>query len=297
MIKHSCKCRVYPNKSQEEFFKSYLGIARFIYNQCLSEITHNYRIAKQFNTKAPNINRSYLYSILKYLKESYPFIRDYDQNTVEATYDPLIRAFKNFFEKNYNYPKFKSRKNQIQTVKINNSCNRIRITKNKLYWNTFGYITLHGLKPNPEGRILNIRIKLENSRWFIIINYESPQPEAFKKTNNNVGIDLGIKTLMTLSDSTAKVKLQLDDVNDKIKKAQRILERRKYGSKNYYKALKKLHKHLNRKNNLLNDYYHKLSREIVEKYDVIKMETLGIKEMLQNSLFSRNIHEVHWLKL
>lgn len=298
MINRTVKCRVYPNKTQEKFFIDYLGACRFVYNHCLSETKYNYRIAKIFNAKKiPSINRSYFNSILSNLRKSYPFLEDFDINTLQASYDPLIIAFKRFFTENHKFPKFKSRKNPIQSVKLNNFYNRFRIINNQFYWKRLGYIKLRGFRDDFEGEISHIRFKLENNRWFLIINYHSPDLEELPKTGNNVGIDFGIKTFMTLSDGTVKAKPELDNINKKIIKTQRILARKKLHSKNYYKILKRLHKHINKKNDIINDYYHKISREIVEKYDIIKLETLGIRGMLSNPKFSHNIHDLAWLKI
>lgn len=53
-------------------------------------------------------------------------------------------------------------------------------------------------------------------------------------------------------------------------------------SKNYKKTLKKIHKWINKKNNKIKNEYHHLSKNLVEKYDIISMETLNIKGMLKN---------------
>ena len=53
-------------------------------------------------------------------------------------------------------------------------------------------------------------------------------------------------------------------------------------SKNYQKTLKNTTKWLNRKNNKIQNAYHQFSKFLVEKYDIIAMETLNIKEMFQN---------------
>lgn len=61
-------------------------------------------------------------------------------------------------------------------------------------------------------------LKKQNIQWFIIIQYDSSLPEPLPKTGKEVGIDLGVKTLATLSDFKAKATLKLNDINSKIKK-------------------------------------------------------------------------------
>ena len=82
-----------------------------------------------------------------------------------------------------------------------------------------------------------------------------------------------------------------------IKKYRRVLSQRKYNSKRYNKTLKTLGKWIQRKNNRLNDAYHKLSHYIVKNYDIICMETLDIKEIFQNTDFSSSLQSIAWRKL
>lgn len=90
-----------------------------------------------------------------------------------------------------------------------------------------GWINLKGYRPEINGKIKNIQIQLKNSQWFIIILYDSPLPDSWQKTGKEVGIDLGVKTLATLSDRKAKATLKLNEIEAKIKKTQKDLKRKK----------------------------------------------------------------------
>lgn len=179
-----------------------------------------------------------------------------------------------------------------QSVKINNINNRIRVKKGKLYWKPFGWINLKGYRPEITGKIKHIKIQLKNSQWFIIAVYDSTLQEPFPKTGKEVGIDLGVKTLATLSDRKAKATLKLNEIEAKIKKTQKDLQRKEHGSGHYQKTLKTLHKHINKRNNVKREYYHKISKDIVKEYDVIKMEDLNLKEMILDHDYSRGLQKV-----
>ena len=278
MVYRSCRHRVYPNQKQENLFKQYLGHSRFINNNIIGEIEYNRRIANLFNYRAPYVNTNYVESIFKYLREWYPFINDLDINTMQACYKPVLQAYDNFFKRGFGHPKFKKKYQSSQSVKINNINNRIRVRKGKLYWKPLGWINLKGYRSEITGKIKHIRIQLKNSQWFIIVVYDTVLLEAFPKTGKEVGIDLGVKTLATLSDCKAKAKLKLNEITAKIKKTQKELQRKKHGSENYKITLKTLHKHTNKKNNIKREYYHKISKDIVKEYDVIKMENLNLKK-------------------
>ena len=292
MVYRTCRHRVYPNQKQENLFRQYLGHSRFIHNHIIGEIEYNRRIANIFHARAPYVNTKYVESIFNYLREWYPFINDLDINTMQACYKPVLQAYDNFFKRGFGHPKFKKKYRSSQSVKINNINNRIRVKKGKLYWKPFGWINLKGYRPEITGKIKHIKIQLKNSQWFIIAVYDSTLPEPFPKTGKEVGIDLGVKTLATLSDRKAKATLKLNEIEAKIKKTQKDLQRKKHGSGHYQKTLKTLHKHINKRNNVKREYYHKISKNIVKEYDVIKMEDLNLKEMILDHDYSRGLQKV-----
>ena len=102
------------------------------------------------------------------------------------------------------------------------------------------------------------------------------------KTGNSVGIDLGVRKLITTSDGNTYISdLDIDRINNKIRKEQKRLSRCELHSKNYNKQRKKLAKVYQYKNHYILDTIHKATKAIVEKYDVIYMENLDIKDLLK----------------
>ena len=111
-------------------------------------------------------------------------------------------------------------------------------------------------------------MKKENGKYYAIVNVVT-EVEELKKTGENIGIDLGLKTLVTLSNTQEIANLDLSQEEAMIKKYQKKLSRKKYMSKNYQKTLKKYHKWVDRKNNKIKNTYHHISKKIVENYDII----------------------------
>ena len=70
------------------------------------------------------------------------------------------------------------------------------------------------------------------------------------------------------------------------------MSRQKYGSKNYYKTLHKYWKWIDKRNNIVEDFLHKLSYTIVMNHQSIFMETLNIKGMMQNENFAAKLHAI-----
>ena len=70
------------------------------------------------------------------------------------------------------------------------------------------------------------------------------------------------------------------------------MSRQKYGSKNYYKTLHKYWKWIDKRNNIVEDFLHKLSHTIVMNHQSIFMETLNIKGMMQNENFAAKLQAI-----
>ena len=134
-------------------------------------------------------------------------------------------------------------------------------------------------------------MKKENGKYYAIVNVVT-EVEELKKTGENIGIDLGLKTLVTLSNTQEIANLDLSQEEAMIKKYQKKLSRKKYMSKNYQKTLKKYHKWVDRKNNKIKNTYHHISKKIVENYDIISMEDLNIKGMFKNKKWSHKLQQI-----
>lgn len=139
--------------------------------------------------------------------------------------------------------------------------------------------------------------------------------ESVSKNIKAVGIDLGIKTMATLSydDTIEKIDSPkpLKRLLSKLKRLQRKLSRqgqkytieyyidangetrkiRKY-SNNYMKTKMKLARIHAKIRNIRQDFLHKLTTRLVETFDVICIEDLNVKGMMANHKLARAIMDL-----
>ena len=115
------------------------------------------------------------------------------------------------------------------------------------------------------------------------------------KTNNSIGIDLGIKEFCITSNvGMIENPKYLKKSLDKLAKLQRELSRKTKGSSNYNKArikVARLHEHIA---NQRKDFLQKLSTEIIKNNDVVCIEDLQVKNMIKNHRLARSIADVSW---
>ena len=304
----SAKFVLKPNSKQKEILESFFGLSRAIYNISLHNIKNskfgNYEIqnGKNKGNIVPKIPSEFdLDKSLPKLKEDYNYLSLFPNVYAQAAIKNLSRGFDSFY-KTFNYPKFKAKKSNIQSFNMYAGC-RVKIDGD--------YITLikprgssytkddlkirfkrHKIKYNFD-KVTGFTISRENNKYYISFTFYTDIEG--KETNGSVGIDLGIKNFAICSDGVVyENKRFLEKSLRKLKINQRKLDKKKKGSNNREKAKLKVSKIYKKVKNQRNDYQHKVSREIVNKYNIICLETLKVKNMVKNRRLAKAIQDASW---
>ena len=190
----------------------------------------------------------------------------------------LSRGFNNFY-RTFNYPKFKAKKSSVQSFncynggKIDGDYIILRKPRCSNYTKTDLKIRFkrHKIKYNFD-KVVGFTISKENNKYYISFTfYTDIKP---KETSGAVGIDLGIKDFVICGDGTIyENKRFLEKSLRKLRISQRSLCRKQKGSKNREKQRIKVSRLHRKVKNQRNDYQHKVSRELADKYKVICLET------------------------
>ena len=305
LIKKGYNLRLYPNTEQKIYFARNFGGCRWLFNQMLSLQQDRY-----YNSpEAKFLTVFSLNNILTRLKVEYPWLKELDSTALTSVTDNLGRAFKNFFAGTSRYPKFKSKKSEqsYSSKCINgNICiideHHIRIPKIGVLYYKSGRV--------PHGRICSVTVRMKASGKYyasVLCEYEE---EQLPKAGRTVGIDLGLKDLVILSDGTKIPSIRFDkDMKDQLTYWQRIMSRRLSKAKeamhkdpnltlsdfrNYQKARQMVAKIHERIACRRSDYLHKITSWLVENYDVIVVEDLRVKRMLKNHKLARAISNAGW---
>lgn len=293
----SIKVRLEPNRKQNtELFKN-SGTARFIYNWTLAKQEENYKSGGKF------ISDSDLRKELTQLKKTdeLRWLNTVSNNVAKQAVKDGCDAYKRFFKKLAEKPKFKSRKKSKPSFYNDNE--KIKFTPTHVQLEKLGKVKMSERNRIPtDSKYSNPRIGFDGIHWYVSVGVEW-NPEEIELTNESIGIDLGIKDLAVCSNGmTFKNINKTKTVRKKEKKLRRLQRRvsRKYRmnkegesyvkTRNIVKLEKRIRKAYNTLSNIRTDFRNKATTEIVKtKPSRIVMETLNVKGMMKNRHLSKAV--------
>ena len=302
----SAKFVLKPTVKQKEILESFFGLSRAIYNISLYNIKNSkfgdYEIknGKNKGNVVPRIPTEFdLNKSFPKLKEEFSFLALLPSDYALATMKNLSRGFSNFY-RTMNYPRFKAKKSSTQSFncyqggKIDGDYIILIKPRGSDYTKEDLRIRFkrHKIKYEFE-KVTGFTISRENNKYYISFSFYTDIES--KETSGAVGIDLGIKDFAICSDGTVYPNMRFYEKSlRKLKISQRSLCRKQKGSKNREKARLKVSKLHKKVRNQRNDYQHKISRELVNKYNTICLETLKVKNMVKNKRLAKSISDVSW---
>lgn len=291
MSEKAYKYRIYPNKKQQELIQKTFGCVRFVYNYYLNkrkEIYENNKTAFTCNMCSKDLTK---------LKKELEWLKEPDKDSLQKALKDLDMAYQKFFKEHTGFPKFKSKKNRCKSYRTSCTNDNIRFENKHIKLPKLGFVKTRD-KQIPQGRILNATISQEpNGHYYCSICCTDVEHKQLQKTNQNVGIDLGLVDFAIMSDG---IKIEnprfYEKSEQKLSKLQRELSRKTIGSNRWNKARIKvanLQKHIS---NQRSDFLQKLTTEIVKAYDVIAIEDLNVKHMKETDSTIRNkrVGDVSW---
>jgi putative transposase len=129
-----------------------------------------------------------------------------------------------------------------------------------------------------------ITVKREGRHWFVSVRCVDIEPTPLEPTGREVGIDLGVVNLVATSDGELVCAGPFGrNAQAALAKAQRDLKLKKRGSNHRRRAVERVALHHRRVRDQRKDLAHKVSRRLVDDYDLIVLEDLAIRNMVRRS--------------
>jgi putative transposase len=290
-IMKAYKFRLYPNSQQVEQLNREFGCARFVWNQGL--------IRREYAYQQWGVSLSSAYDIssqitgLKKL-ESHAWLKDATAGVLTQKLMDQDKAFDNFFKGRASFPKFK-KKGHAQSIRyqldqrivLNNYragelLKLPKLGKLKVKWSQI---------PGGIPKMVTVS-KSASGKYFVSFMCEVEQ--GLKPvTGKVVGIDVGIKDVVVTSDDFhSGAPKYTYYYQRRLRKAQRVLSRKKKGSNGWNKqriVVARIHEKIA---NSRKDFLHKLTTKIVSENDVICVEDLNVSGMMKNRCLSKAVADV-----
>ena len=262
------------------------GTCRFVYNWALRLRTDSY---------AEGVSLSYAdtSSKLTNLKKSEGFGWMYEVSCVppQQALRHLQTAFTNFFEKRSKYPKFKKKRGP-QSAEYSRSAFKWCSVNRNLTVSGLGRLKIKWSRKFSSKPSTVTITKDTAGRYFATLVLDetvSPLP----KTGQRIGIDLGINRLATLSSGEKIPNPQYTRrLEKRLARAQRILSKRKRGSKRWERQRLKVARVQAKIADCRQDHLHKVTTDLVRRFDAIAVEDLSPRNMVRNRNLAKSLSDV-----
>src|SRR2546428_2810354 len=292
MQKRAYKYRFYPTDAQTHNLAQTFGCVRFIYNYALNKRKRAYF---DHGVKLYTKDLSAAITALK-REEGTAWLKEVSSVPLQQAMRHLDAAYTNFFEGRADYPTFKKKHGHQSATYTDNAFTlkggKLTLAKQKeplhMVWS----------RPLPEAvQPSSVTVSKDKSgRYFVSLLVEEGRG-TLPLIDKAVGIDLGLKSFLITSDGETipNPKYYARD-EKKLAKAQRKHARKKKGGKNRNKARKKVARLHARIADTRHDFQHKTSTKLIRENQVICLETLNVKGMLQNHKLAKAISDVGWVE-
>lgn len=280
------KLRIYPTGKQRELLSKTFGCCRLIYNTALAKRIEQYEAGRKTNAM------DYIYQLPK-MKQKFPWLAEVDSQALQQALRDMDVAYKNFFEGRFNFPKFK-KKNTKQSFRSTQG-NRFD-SNGMLRIGTSGFFKYKGLNNRYDGeKIRNITVSLDKSgRYFASVLIEKDNTvldhcHEFLRC----GIDVGVKQPLTIGweDNSGNLKAVhtgrafsaiLRTKENRRKRYQRVMSRRKLGSSNWKKAKRHVAKSWAKETDYRKNWVCVQANRLATRFTEIKFEDLKITKMTKS---------------
>lgn len=293
------KIHLYPNKEQGEYINKLLGSYRYVYNNCLNKKIESYKKDKT-SENLSTLGKYFHQELLK--NEELIWLKEHNTKVLKQSIINMLEAYNNFFNGS-GYPKFKSKHSSKLACRFpkESISKRNDYSKNKLTLTT----ELKDIKFKCSEEYKNYLVrykdgiksatltKTKSGKCYLSILVDGELHKELNKSNNAVGIDLGIKDFVITSEGEVFENIKIKRNNEKkLIKLHKELSKKQKGSSNRYKAKIKLARLYEKLTNKKENYLHHVANSLLNENQIIVMEDLNVEGMMKNHNLAKSIQEL-----
>lgn len=265
------KFELMPNGEQVRKMKHFCGCSRFVFNRALAYQNEQYEKDKLFKFSYFNIIK-----LLPEWKRELPWLKDCHSQVLQLSLKDLESAFKNFFAKRSDFPKFK-RKGGKDSFRFPQGF-KLEPHNNRIYLPKIGWVRYRNSR-NVSGCLKNVTVSKKCGKWYVSIQTEF-ETETPKPNGGEIGIDMGIVRFATLSNGEYFEPINaFKNLKGKLAKLQKRFKNKTKFSKNWQKLKVKIAKLHHKISNIRKNYLHQISSRISKNHAIVYVEDLQVANM------------------
>jgi putative transposase len=304
-VNQAYKFALRPTSAQEQLLASHAGANRFAWNWGLAKCKERLEAEGKLYSK-PELNK--LWNVEKKADPDLAWWPENCSHAYGTAFDDLEEAFRAFFKsrkgerkgQRVGFPRFKSKGKCRDSFRYGQ---KIRCGDQCVMLPRIGTVRTH--EPTDKltrkleagiARVLSATVSRTAQRWFVSLTVEVERdiPAQHPRPGTAIGIDLGVKTLLTGYDSTGTVVTvpgpkALRASLRRLRRANKALHRKQLGSANRRKAARRVARVHARVANVRTDALHKATSELARQYETVVLEDLNVAGMVRNRHLARAI--------
>ena len=269
------KFELQPNGAQTQQMRRFSGSCRFVFNKALALQKENHGAGNKF------IGYVAMAANLPVWKREMGFewLQDSPSQALQHALKDLENAYKNFFAKRADYPRFKRKGSgdafrypDRKQIKLDQGNDRIFLPK-------LGWLRYRNSR-DVLGEVRNVTVSQSGGKWFALIQTQREVAQPVSTATAAIGVDMGIARFATLSDATFIAPLNSFKKHQRrLARYQRAMSRKVKFSNNWKKAKARVQKIHTGIANARKDFLHKATATISQNYALVCIEDLQVRNM------------------
>ena len=273
------KFELKPTGDQQRDMRRFAGSCRFVFNKALALQIENYEAGGKFIGYVAMARR---------LTEwrngpETPWLKDSPVHPLQHALKDLERAYKNFFAKRADFPRFKKKGQRDsfrypdpKQIKLDQANSRVFLPK-------LGWIRYRNSR-DVLGEVRNATVSFSGGKWLVSIQTEREVKQPVPQATSAIGIDVGIARFATFSDGSFLAPFNSFKRHEaRLRRAQRSMSRKTTFSNNWKKAKARVQRIHARIGNARRDYLHKATTTISNNHAMVCIEDLQIRNMSRSA--------------
>ena len=280
------KFELIPDGEQQRDMRRFAGSCRFVYNKALAVQKENREAGNKFIGYVPMAANLPIWK----REVGQEWLKDAPSQALQHALKDLEKAYKNFFAKRADFPRFKRKGSgdsfrypEPKQIKFDQDNSRILLPK-------LGWLRYRNSR-DVLGEVRNATVSQSGGKWFVSIQTEREIEQPLPTATSAIGIDVGIARFATMSDENYIAPLNsFKKHQQRLARYQRRMSRKVKFSNNWKKAKAKVQKIHTGIANARKDFLHKTTTTISQNHALVCIEDLQVRNMSRSSKGSNEQH-------